>query len=360
MRLLSALLLLLSIPLAAQDYRIDTLAEGLHHPWGLAELPDGDLLVSERRGRLLRLTPDGSRHEIDGLPDIAAGGQGGLLDLALHPDFADNRWLYFSYSQPGRGGAGTAVARARLAGDRLEQLQVLFEQQPKTSGGSHFGSRLAFDPDGYLFITTGDRFHSRDQAQRLDSHLGKIIRLHDDGRVPADNPFVGQTGSLPEIWSYGHRNVQGAAIHPTTGVLWAQEHGPRGGDEVNLIRKGANYGWPVVTFGEEYGGGRIGRGSRMAGMEEALWVWVPSIAPSGMMFYTGERFPDWQHQLFVGALAGRKLVRLTLDGDRVLQEHHLLSELNSRIRAVVQAGDGGIYVLTDATDGKLLKLLPAQ
>ncbi|PSJ47513.1 oxidoreductase [Zobellella endophytica] len=360
MRLFAALLLLLSTALFAQDYRVDTLAEGLHHPWGLAELPDGDILVSERRGRLLRLTEGGTHSEIRGLPDIAAAGQGGLLDLALHPDFADNRWLYFSYSQPGRGGAGTAVARARLAGDRLEQLQVLFEQRPKTSGGAHFGSRLAFDPDGYLFITTGDRFHSRDQAQRLDSHLGKILRLHDDGRVPADNPFVGQAGALPEIWSYGHRNVQGAAIHPATGVLWAQEHGPRGGDEVNLIKKGANYGWPVVTFGEEYGGGRIGQGSRMAGMEDALWVWVPSIAPSGMMFYTGELFPRWRNQLFVGALAGRKLVRLELDGDRVVQEHHLLSELNSRIRAVVQAGDGGIHVLTDETDGKLLKLLPAQ
>lgn len=358
MRLFAGLLLLLSTALFAQDYRVETLAEGLHHPWGLAELPGGDLLVSERRGRLLRLTPEGGRHQISGLPDIAAAGQGGLLDLALHPDFADNRWLYFSYSQPGRGGAGTAVARARLEGDRLQGLDVLFEQQPKTSGRGHFGSRLVFDRDGYLFITTGDRFHSRDQAQRLDSHLGKILRLHDDGRVPADNPFVGRSQARPEIWSYGHRNVQGAALHPGTGVLWTHEHGPRGGDEVNLIKKGANYGWPLATFGEEYGGGRIGPSSR-PGMEDPAWVWVPSIAPSGMMFYTGDLFPRWRNQLFLGALAGQRLVRLELDGDKVVQEHHLLRG-QARLRTVTQAADGGIYLLTDEPDGKLLKLVPAQ
>lgn len=359
MRLFAGLLLLLSTHIVAQDYRVETLAEDLHHPWGLAELPDGDLLVSERRGRLLRLTPEGGRHQISGLPDVAAAGQGGLLDLVLHPEFADNRWLYFSYSQPGPGGAGTAVARARLEADRLTRLQVLFEQRPKTAGGAHFGSRLVFDEQGYLFITTGDRYHSRDLAQRLDNHLGKILRLHDDGRVPADNPFVGQPGALPEIWSYGHRNVQGIAIQPAGGRLWAQEHGPRGGDEVNLILRGANYGWPLTTFGEEYGGGRIGP-SRLDGTEPPRWVWVPSIAPSGMMFYTGTHFPQWRNQLFIGALAGRKLVRLTLEGERVVREHHLLGDLNSRIRAVVQARDGGILVLTDEANGRLLRLQPSQ
>ncbi|WMC09319.1 PQQ-dependent sugar dehydrogenase [Oceanimonas pelagia] len=350
---------LLSLPLAAADYRVHTLATGLHHPWSLTELPDGSLLVSERRGRLLRLMPGGERRSISGLPAIAAGGQGGLLDLALHPDFARNRLLYFSFSQPGPGGAGTAVARARLRDDRLLQPEVVFAQVPKTHGRSHFGSRLAFDAGGYLFITTGDRYHSRHQAQRLDNHLGKIIRLHDDGRVPADNPFVNTPGALPEIWSLGHRNVQGAAMHPDTGELWTHEHGPQGGDEVNRIQKGANYGWPVVTFGEEYGGGAIGEGTSKTGMADPLWVWVPSIAPSGMLFYTGSAFAAWRGNLFVGALAGRRLVRLELDGERVTGEHHLLREPGLRIRALHQAADGGIYVLTDADDGRLLKLVPA-
>ncbi|WP_298716297.1 PQQ-dependent sugar dehydrogenase [uncultured Oceanisphaera sp.] len=357
MRTLLLLLGLLATPLTAAEYRIETLADGLHHPWGLVELPNGELLVGERRGRLLRLNADGSRTAIDGLPDIKAGGQGGLLDLALHPDFTDNLWLYFSYSQPGPGGAGTAVARAKLTGNRLIDTQSIFEQYPKTSGGAHFGSRLAFDPQGYLFITTGERYHSRDMAQQLDNHLGKIIRLHDDGRVPKDNPFVERRYALPAIWSYGHRNIQGAAIHPRSGVLWAQEHGPRGGDEVNIIKPGVNYGWPVVTFGQEYSGGAIGQGSHHPDMEDPIWVWVPSIAPSGMLFYTGSQFPQWQDSLFIGALKARKLVRLTLDGEQVTQEQHLLDELGSRIRTLVQARDGGIYVLTDASNGKLLKLV---
>lgn len=357
--LLLLMLPLLSLPLAARDYAVQTLAEGLDHPWSLAELPDGRLLVSERRGRLWLLTPEGERTPVSGLPALATGGQGGLLDLRLHPDFAANRLLYFSFSQPGPGGAGTAVARARLTDHRLERLQVVFEQVPKTHGRAHFGSRLAFDPEGYLFITTGDRYHSRHQAQRLDNHLGKILRLHDDGRVPADNPFVETPGALPEIWSLGHRNLQGAAIHPDSGELWTHEHGPQGGDEVNRIQKGANYGWPVVTFGEEYGGGTIGEGVRRAGMVDPLWVWVPSIAPSGMLFYTGEAFPGWRGHLFVGALVGRRLIRLELDGERVTGEHHLLDELGWRIRALHQAADGGIYVLTDENNGRLLKLVPA-
>ncbi len=360
MRILMLLvLMLLSRPLMANGQML-TLAEGLDHPWGLAELPDGSLLVTERSGRLLHLQPDGTRNNITGLPAIAAGGQGGLLDVALHPDFARNRLVYFSFSQPGPGGSGTAVASATLSQQQLSNVQVIFEQIPKTHGRAHFGSRLVFDRQGYLFITTGDRYHSRDQAQSLDNHLGKIIRLHDDGRIPADNPFVDRQDALPEIWSLGHRNVQGAAIHPETGELWTHEHGPQGGDEVNRIQKGHNYGWPVVTFGEEYGGGVIGEGRRKAGMTDPLWVWVPSIAPSGMLFYRGNAFSQWRNNLFVGALAGRKLIRLELNNDKVIGEHHLLTDLNARIRALAQAADGGIYVLTDAGDGRLLKLQPSR
>lgn len=359
MPILLLLLGWLALPLAAAEYRIQTLADGLHHPWGLVELANGELLVSERRGRLLRLSAKG-RQAITGLPNLTNAGQGGLLDLALHPDFANNRWLYFSYSQPGKGGTGTAVARAKLRDTRLSDLEVIFVQQPKTSGSAHFGSRLVFDDQGYLFITTGERYHSRDMAQQLDNHLGKILRLHDDGTVPADNPFIQTPNARPEIWSYGHRNIQGAAIHPPSGVLWTHEHGPRGGDEVNIIKPGANYGWPLVTHGREYTGGSIGQGTHLEGMEDPLWVWVPSIAPSGMLFYRGKLFPRWQNSLLVGALAGRKLVRLTLNGQQVVDQQPLLEELGVRIRTLVQAEDGGIYLLTDEANGQLLKLLPAD
>ncbi|MFD1007358.1 PQQ-dependent sugar dehydrogenase [Oceanisphaera ostreae] len=358
MPILLLLLSLLATPLAA-EYRVLPLAQGLHHPWGLVELPSGELLVSERRGRLLRLSVNGNPTTITGLPTLTNAGQGGLLDLALHPNFANNRWLYFSYSQPGKGGSGTAVARAQLHGSTLRNVEVIFVQHPKTSGSAHFGSRLVFDNQGYLFITTGERYHSRDMAQRLDNHLGKILRLHDDGTVPADNPFIHTPNAKPEIWSYGHRNIQGAAIHPHSGVLWTHEHGPRGGDEVNLIKAGANYGWPLVTHGREYSGGVISQNTHLDGMEDPLWVWVPSIAPSGMLFYRGQHFPQWQNSLFVGALAGRKLVRLTLDGPKIIGEQALLEELDVRIRTLVQAKDGGIYLLTDETNGQLLKLLPA-
>ncbi|WP_417616267.1 PQQ-dependent sugar dehydrogenase [Oceanisphaera sp.] len=358
MPILLLLLGWLAFPVAATEYRIQTLAEQLHHPWGLVELANGELLVSERRGRLLRLSAKG-RQAITGLPRLTNAGQGGLLDLALHPDFANNNWLYFSYSQPGKRGTGTAVARAKLHDTHLSDLEIIFVQQPKTSGSAHFGSRLVFDEQGYLFITTGERYHSRDQAQQLDNHLGKILRLHDDGTVPVDNPFIDTPNARPEIWSYGHRNIQGAAIHPHSGVLWTHEHGPRGGDEVNIIKPGANYGWPLVTHGREYTGGSIGLGTQLEGMEDPLWVWVPSIAPSGMLFYRGELFPRWQNSLLVGALAGRKLVRLTLNGQQIVDEQPLLEELGLRIRTLVQAKDGGVYLLTDAADGKLLKLLPA-
>lgn len=360
MPMLLLLLALLVTPLAAEEYRIVTLADGLDHPWGLVELPNGELLVGERRGRLLRLSADGRRRVITGLPSLVSAGQGGLLDLALHPDFTSNNWLYFSYSQPGKGGAGTAVARARLQDTTLSDLEVIFVQQPKTSGSAHFGSRLVFDDQGYLFITTGERYHSRDLAQRLDNHLGKILRLHDDGRVPTDNPFIQTPNAKPEIWSYGHRNIQGAAIHPSSGVLWIHEHGPRGGDEVNIIKAGANYGWPLVTHGREYSGGIISQHTHRDGMEDPLWVWVPSIAPSGMLFYRGALFPQWRNSLLVGALAGRKLVRLTLDGQQITDEQPLLDKLGLRFRTLAEAKDGSIYLLTDQANGQLLKLLPAD
>lgn len=362
MRNLLLLLVLLAAPLTAPlaaEYRIQTVAEGLHHPWGLVVLPSGELLVGERRGRLLRLNADGSRTLIAGLPKMVSAGQGGLLDLALHPNFAENRWLYFSYSQPGKGGAGTAVARAKLTDTHLSDLEVIFVQQPKTTGSAHFGSRLVFDAQGYLFITTGERYHAREMAQLLDNHLGKILRLHDDGTVPADNPFINTDHAQPEIWSYGHRNIQGAAIHPPSGELWVHEHGPRGGDEVNIIKAGANYGWPLVTHGREYSGGSIGQGTHLKGMADPIWVWVPSIAPSGMIFYDGELFPHWQGSLLVGALVGQKLVRLTLNGQKIVSEQALLEQLDVRIRTLVAAQDGGIYLLTDAANGQLLKLLPA-
>lgn len=281
MRRLLLTLLLFCLMAPARALTLVPLADGLAHPWGLAFLPGGELLVSERPGRLLRIDSKGQRHPVSGLPPIANQGQGGLLDLALDGE----GWLYLSYSEPGDGGAGTAVARAQLQEDSLVDWQLLFRQRPKVAGGAHFGSRLLLTDDGYLFITLGDRFTERERAQSLDNHLGKTVRLHKDGRVPDDNPFVRVPGALPEIWSLGHRNMQGAALRPGSEQFWAHEHGPQGGDEVNLILPGHNYGWPRVTFGEEYGGGKIGAGTAAPGMTPPLWVWVPSIAPSGMTFY---------------------------------------------------------------------------
>ena len=352
LRLLVLLLICLVSPLRALT--LTPLVEGLNHPWGLALLPEGGYLIGERPGRLLRIDAGGERHLISGLPPIANQGQGGLLDLALD----DEGWLYLSYSEPGNGGAGTAVARARLQKDALVDWQLLFRQQPKVAGGAHFGSRLVLTDDGYLFITLGDRYTERARAQTLDNHLGKTVRLHKDGRVPADNPFVKTAGALPEIWSLGHRNMQGAALRPVSQQLWAHEHGPQGGDEVNLIVPGHNYGWPVVTFGEEYGGGKIGVGQSAPGMTPPLWIWVPSIAPSGMHFYQGELFKEWQGDLLVGALRGQALLRLRLAGDKIISEERLLTDLGERIRTIREGTDGALYLLTDSGKGRLLKLTP--
>ena len=290
-------------------------------------------------------------------------GQGGLLDVALHPAFADNGWVYLSYAGAGEGGVGTEVARGRwvsdAAGNRLEALQVIYRQAPKSSGGQHFGSRLVFGRDGLLYISQGDRGEMA-RAQRLDDLAGKLVRVNDDGRVPADNPWQGVAGARPEIFSVGHRNIQGAALHPLSGALWTHEHGPQGGDEINVARRGLNYGWPVITYGVNYViGTRIGVGSERAGLEQPVHQWTPSIAPSGMAFYTGERFPGWRGNLFVGALKYQMLVRLELDGERVVHEERLLVGREGRIRDVRAGPDGFIYLLTDAPDGKLLRLEPA-
>lgn len=341
-------------------FRVVTLVEGLEHPWSLAFLPDGRMLVSERPGRL-RLISEGKLdpRPIDGLPEITAQGQGGLLDVALHPRFQENRLVYLSYVAAGTGGIGTEVARGRLNDHRLENVEILFRMQPKSRGGRHFGSRLVFDREGYLYITLGDR-GDQDRAQRTDDHAGSVIRLHDDGRVPNDNPFVDRPDWKPEIYTIGNRNIQGAVLHPHTGELWTHEHGPQGGDEINIIRPGVNYGWPVITHGVNYIiGTRIGEGTHKEGMAQPLHYWVPtSIAPSGMAFYTGDKFPDWNGDLFIGALREQMLVRLKLEGDKVVEEEHLLKGVIGRIRDVRDGPDGLIYLLTDQRNGVLTRIEP--
>jgi glucose/arabinose dehydrogenase len=339
-------------------FRLTTLVEGLDHPWSLAFLPDGDLLITERPGRL-RLVRNGvlDPTPVPGVPKVAATGQGGLLDIVLHPRFAENRLLYLSYAGRGAEGVGTEVARARFAEGRLEKLRTIYVAQPKSSGGRHFGSRLAFGPDGHLYVTAGER-GSPERAQDLNDPAGSVLRLTEAGVVPPGNPFAGQPGVRPEIYSYGHRNPQGLAVHPETGQLWAVEHGPRGGDELNLITPGGNYGWPVITYGRSYAGFSIGEGTSKPGMAQPQRYWVPSISPSGLAFYTGEAFPEWRGNLFLGALSGQALVRLELDGEKVLHEERLLEDLDERIRDVRQGPDGRLYLLTDSSDGALLRLDP--
>jgi glucose/arabinose dehydrogenase len=326
----------------------------------MAFLPDGSMLITERPGRL-RVVRDGALQPepVAGVPEVRARGQGGLLDVVLHPDFASNRIVYLSYSKPRNGGqeGTTAVARGRLEGNRLVDVQDIFVARAWSGGGNHFGSRLAFDRNGYLFITVGDRgarpgleTAPQHPAQLLDNHQGKVIRLHDDGRVPSDNPFVGRAGALPEIWSYGHRNLQGLTFHPETGDLWQTEHAPQGGDELNLVQPGRNYGWPVIGFGVNYGGDVIHEGTSKEGMEQPVHYWVPSIATSGLLLYTGDAFPAWRGNLFVGGLAGQQLARLTLDGRRVSSEETLLQGMG-RIRDVRQGPDGFIYIAFDDRRG---------
>jgi glucose/arabinose dehydrogenase len=362
------LALVAAATLAAQEYpsrrgpiRVVTVARGLENPWGLAFLPDGRMLVTERPGRVRLVAPDGALSPpLAGVPEVRAAGQGGLLDVALAPDFAASRLVYLSYAEPGTlGAAGTTVARARLGDGGFEDVRRIFQQHPKVRSGVHFGSRLVFAPDATLFITTGERGH-RDDAQDLGRHLGKIIRVRPDGSVPPDNPFVHQDAALPEIWSLGHRNVQGAAIHPETGRLWTVEHGAMGGDEINVPRPGRNYGWPVITYGRDYSGARIGEGTAKPGLEQPVHYWDPSIAPGGMAFYTGDRMPEWRGNLFVGSLKFGFLVRLSLDGERVIGEERLLEGVGGRVRDVRQGPDGFLYLLLDAADGRILRLEPAR
>jgi len=339
---------------------VTAIAEGLEHPWGLAFLPDGRMLVTERPGRLRFVGKDGALSEpIAGVPAVHAKGQGGLLDVILDPEFTQNSVIYLSYAERGEGDEnGTAVARARLDGNRLADISVIFRQQPKFASGHHFGSRLVFARDGNLFVTTGERNSQRDLAQDLGTHIGKVLRITKDGAPPADNPFIAKKGALPEIWSYGHRNIQGAALYPATGELWTHEHGPRGGDEINVTRPGRNYGWPVITYGREYSGPSIGEGTEKEGMEQPLHYWVPSIAPSGMVFHSGNAYPAWKGQLFVGALAATQLVRLELD-----PEGHVRSEeriaIGKRVRDVREGPDGALYLLTDEDAGQVLRVVPA-
>ena len=347
---------------AKHAVRVNVLVRGLEHPWSLAFLPDGRMLVTERRGRLRYVAADGTLDPtpIAGLPEaVAEAGQGGLHDVALHPEFPHNRLVYLAYAGKGDGGYGTELARGRLEGHRLADGEVLFRALPKSRGGSHFGGRIAFDGAGHVFLTLGDR-GKRPRAQDLGDHAGSVIRLTGDGGVPADNPFVSTRGARPEIFTLGNRNVQGAAIHPRTGELWTHEHGPQGGDEVNVIRAGANHGWPIVTYGRNYVfGTKIGEGTHKEGMVPPLHQWTPSIAPSGMAFYEGDKFPGWRGSLLVGALKLRLLVRLEFDGERFMREEWMLEDVIGRIRDVRVGPDGYVYLLSDESDGVIARLEPA-
>ncbi|MCC7003820.1 MAG: PQQ-dependent sugar dehydrogenase [Gemmatimonadaceae bacterium] len=336
--------------------RVETVAEGLEHPWGLAFLPDGRMLVTERPGRLRIVSPDGVlSRPLSGLLPIYAEGQGGLLDVAIAPDFERTREVFLSYAEPEGGLAGTAVMRGVLTDSTFEHARVIYRQRPKVKGGGHYGSRLVWMKDGTLFVTQGDRMNYRDRAQDLTQGMGKFVRIDREGRSPADNPFIGRGNAQPEIWSYGHRNGQAATIHPETGQLWTVEHGARGGDELNHPEAGKNYGWPEITYGRDYSGARIGDGVAREGMEQPVYYWDPVIAPSGMTFYTGDSIPGWKGSLLIGSLAGA-LVRLELREGRVVLEERYLGELRERIRDVVEGPDGFVYLLTDNPRGRILRV----
>ncbi len=348
------------VPGASPAMRVVTVAEGLEHPWGIAFLPGGDLLVTERPGRL-RLIRGGALvpEPVAGVPEVAARGQGGLLDVALHPDFAANRLVYLSYSRPGPRGATTAVARGRLEDGRLAGVEEVFVAEAWGSGGQHFGSRIVFDRAGFLYLSIGDR-GDRNRAQDRSDHAGAVLRLHDDGRVPADNPFVGRQGVRPEVFSWGNRNIQGMEIHPATGELWSVEHGARGGDEINVIEAGRNYGWPAITHGIDYSGAPITPDTAREGMEQPLYHWTPSIAVSGMTVYDGDAFPAWRGNLFAAALAGQHVARVELDGRRVVREERLFADLGHRFRQVATAPDGTLYLLVDHRSAPLLRVEPVR
>ncbi len=359
----------LATPAAAQTARpfktekreaaLETVARGLDQGWGLAFLPDGRMLVTEKGGRIRLVGQNGAVSEpLSGAPTVAARGQGGLLDLVVDPDFARSRLVFATFAEPRSDGAGTAVVRMRLneAATGFEQQSVIFRQQPSYTGGNHFGSRIVFDRGGALFVVLGDRFDLRDQAQNPANTLGKIVRINRDGSIPAGNPAKSGEGWQPAIWSIGHRNIQGAALHPQSGKLWTAEHGARGGDEINVPEAGKNYGWPVITYGRDYSGAKIGEGTTKAGMEQPVYYWDPSIAPSGMAFVTSDRYPEWKGNVFVGALAGRLVARLTLSGEKVVAEERLFRDFGKRIRDVRQGPDGYLYLLTDGPEGEILRV----
>ncbi|MBY0532065.1 MAG: PQQ-dependent sugar dehydrogenase [Xanthobacteraceae bacterium] len=372
----SVALLLLAAPAAAQtepvviksekiSIRVEVIASGLQNPWGLVFLPDGRALVTERPGRLRIIGKDNKLSDpIGGVPEVAAVGQGGLLDVALSPNFAKDNLVFLSFAEPrGAAGSSTSVARGRLVEKdgkaALEDVKIIFRQEPARLGGFHFGSRLVFARDGNLFVTTGER-NLKTPSQDLTNHIGKIIRITPDGGVPKDNPFVNDKNAMPEIWSWGHRNVQGAVLHPVTGKLWLTEHGPRGGDEINIPEAGKNYGWPVIGYGIDYSGSKIHENTHKEGMEQPIHHWTPSIAPSGAMFYTGDLFPEWKGNLFTGSLVFTSVYRIEVNGEKFVKEEPLLEKLGDRIRDVRQAPDGAIWLLTDARNGKVLRLTPAK
>ena len=357
-------------PAAAQTYTssagnltVETVARGLANPWALAFLPDGRLLVTERAGRMRIVAKDGKLSPaLPGVPAVFARSQGGLHDVVLDRNYAQNNTIYFCFAESASGGGRTSLARATLVDEgvpRLDGVEVIFRQEGPLSSGNHFGCRIVQTADGNLFLTMGDHFGPRNEAQNLANHIGKIVRVRSDGSVPPDNPFVGRAGAKPEIWSYGHRNSQGAALHPQSGKLWMHEHGPRGGDEVNIAEPGRNYGWPVIGYGIDYSGAKIHEGTHKDGMEQPVKYWVPSIAPAGMAFYTGDLFPAWRGNLFVGALA-KLLVRLEINGEQVGTEERLLQPLGERIRDVRQGPDGALWLATDSSSGRILRVAPAR
>ncbi len=344
-------------PHEPDPFKLTVVAGGLQNPWGLALLDDGRMLVTERPGRMRLVSKDGKLSEpLGGIPEVVARGQGGLLDVTLSPTFNEDKLVYFSFSEPGEGGAGTAVARGKLGTNALENVQVIWRQTPKVNSPNHWGSRIVFRPDGTMYVTLGDRFNQRPLVQDLSTTIGKIVRLNPDGTIPEDNPFVGKPGVKGEIWSYGHRSTQAAALEPRTNQLWTVEHGARGGDELNHPEAGKNYGWPVITYGIDYNGSKIGEGTEKAGMEQPAYYWDPVIAPSGATFYTGDAFPEWQGDLFVGSMNPGALVRLKIEGGKVTKETRYIGNPKQRVRDVQQGPDGLLYIITDSPQGQILRL----
>lgn len=349
----------ISLITQAGDIKVESLADNLEHPWGMAFLPDGRLLVTERAGHLRLLDRNNQLSPpLQGTPEVFARGQGGLLDVVLDPDFQSNNYVYLSYAEPGSGGtAGTALGRGKFINDRIEDFEVIFRQEPKKDGPNHFGGRIVFSPEGHLFLTMGERFKF-DPAQDLSNHLGSIVRINPDGSVPDDNPFINDANAEDEIWSYGHRNIESAVIDPATGKLWIAEMGPLGGDELNQAEPGKNYGWPVVSWGKHYDGKDIPDPDTRPEFADAKIHWTPTISPSGMMYYTGDMYPEWKNSVFIGGLTAMGLVRVSLNGDDAKEVERI--PLETRIRDVEQGPDGAIYVLTDKKNGDVWKLVPIE